>query len=112
MSDLVRTAFSDGIYSITLDHPPANALTLEMIRLLQAAFKEVSQLKAARLVLLRGAGENFSGGQDIYEILKARGNHIGSICRRPTTRLCFKSGALSYQCWLKFVARLLAQPWV
>jgi 2-(1,2-epoxy-1,2-dihydrophenyl)acetyl-CoA isomerase len=73
MSDLVRTAFSDGIYSITLDHPPANALTLEMIRLLQAAFKEVSQLKAARLVLLRGAGENFSGGQDIYEILKARG---------------------------------------
>ncbi|NJD58082.1 MAG: 2-(1,2-epoxy-1,2-dihydrophenyl)acetyl-CoA isomerase [Anaerolineales bacterium] len=73
MSDLVRINLKDGIFTITLDHPPANALTLEMVRLLQAAFRQASQEKLARLVVLRGMGDNFSGGQDIYEILKAEG---------------------------------------
>jgi 2-(1,2-epoxy-1,2-dihydrophenyl)acetyl-CoA isomerase len=73
MSDLVRTNLNDFIFTITLDHPPANALTLEMVRLLQAAFRQANQEKEARLVVLRGMGENFSGGQDVYEILNAEG---------------------------------------
>ena len=71
MSDLVSTEFKDGVFVITMDHPKANALTLEMVGLLQGAFKQVSRQKLARVVLLRGAGENFSAGQDIFEILKA-----------------------------------------
>jgi 2-(1,2-epoxy-1,2-dihydrophenyl)acetyl-CoA isomerase len=73
MSDLIRTDLKDGVFSITLDHPPANALTLEMVHLLQAAFKAASQQKSTRLVLLKGAGDNFSGGQDVYEMLGADG---------------------------------------
>jgi 2-(1,2-epoxy-1,2-dihydrophenyl)acetyl-CoA isomerase len=73
MSDLIRTDLRDGIFEITLDHPPANALTLEMVRLLQAAFKEARQQRSTRLVLLRGTGDNFSGGQDVFEMLKAEG---------------------------------------
>ncbi len=71
MSDLVSTKFKDGVFVITMDHPKANALTLEMVGLLQGAFKEAARQKLARVVLLRGAGDNFSAGQDIFEILKA-----------------------------------------
>jgi 2-(1,2-epoxy-1,2-dihydrophenyl)acetyl-CoA isomerase len=73
MSDLVITDFKDGIFVITLNHPKANALSLEMVKLLQGAFKEAAQQRMVRIVLLRGAGDDFSAGQDIYEILKAEG---------------------------------------
>jgi 2-(1,2-epoxy-1,2-dihydrophenyl)acetyl-CoA isomerase len=67
------TEFFNGIFSITLDRPKVNALNLEMVKLLQGAFKAAAQQSEARVVLFRGAGDNFSGGQDVYEILKAAG---------------------------------------
>lgn len=73
MADLVTTEYKDGIFVITMDHPKANALTLEMVRLLQAAFKEAARQMQARVVVLRGEGEHFSAGQDVYEILKSKG---------------------------------------
>jgi 2-(1,2-epoxy-1,2-dihydrophenyl)acetyl-CoA isomerase len=73
MSDLVRSEFKDGIFVITVNHPKANALSLEMIKLLQEAFKEAAQQRLARVVLLRGEGDDFSAGQDIYEMLNAEG---------------------------------------
>ncbi len=73
MSDLITTEFKDGIFVITMDHPKANALTLEMVSLLQGAFKDAARQKQARVVVLRGAGEHFSAGQDVYEILKSEG---------------------------------------
>jgi 2-(1,2-epoxy-1,2-dihydrophenyl)acetyl-CoA isomerase len=56
-----------------MDHPKANALTLEMVGLLQGAFKEAARQKQTRVVVLRGAGDHFSAGQDVYEIVKAEG---------------------------------------
>ncbi len=71
MSDLVRTDLTDGIFVITLNHPKANALSLEMVKLLLAAFKEAVQQRRARVVLIRAEGNDFSAGQDIYEMLQA-----------------------------------------
>jgi 2-(1,2-epoxy-1,2-dihydrophenyl)acetyl-CoA isomerase len=73
MPDLVHSNFKDGIFVITLNHPKANALSLEMVKLLQGAFKEAAQHRLARVVLLRGEGDDFSAGQDIHEMLKAEG---------------------------------------
>jgi 2-(1,2-epoxy-1,2-dihydrophenyl)acetyl-CoA isomerase len=73
MTDLVHSEFKDGIFVITLNHPKANALSLEMVKLLQGALKEAAQQRLARVVLLRGEGDDFSAGQDIYEMLKAEG---------------------------------------
>jgi 2-(1,2-epoxy-1,2-dihydrophenyl)acetyl-CoA isomerase len=73
MAEFVHTDVKNNIFIITLDHPEVNSLTLEMVRSIQRAFGEVTQHTQVRVVLLRGAGSNFSGGQDIYEILKAEG---------------------------------------
>jgi 2-(1,2-epoxy-1,2-dihydrophenyl)acetyl-CoA isomerase len=73
MTETILTDFKDGIFTITLDRPKANALSLEMIKSLQGAFKVAAQQRLARVVLLRGAGDIFSAGQDVYEILSAEG---------------------------------------
>jgi 2-(1,2-epoxy-1,2-dihydrophenyl)acetyl-CoA isomerase len=73
MVDLITSEYKDGIFVITMDHPKANALTLEMVGLLQGAFKEASRQKQVRVVVFRGAGDQFSAGQDVYEIVQAEG---------------------------------------
>jgi 2-(1,2-epoxy-1,2-dihydrophenyl)acetyl-CoA isomerase len=73
MAEFVHTEFNHDVFIITLDRPKANALSLEMVKSLQKAFKEAAQHLQARVVLLRGAGDTFSGGQDVYEILEAEG---------------------------------------
>jgi 2-(1,2-epoxy-1,2-dihydrophenyl)acetyl-CoA isomerase len=73
MVETIHTNFKDGVFIITLDRPKVNALNLEMVNQLQRAFKEASQNSQTRVVLLRGAGDTFSGGQDVYEILEAQG---------------------------------------
>jgi enoyl-CoA hydratase/carnithine racemase len=73
MSDFVQTTFVDGIFTIILNHPKANAISLEMVRLLREAFREAARLREARVVLLRSEGTDFSAGQDIFEMLKAEG---------------------------------------
>lgn len=71
MADTIQINLEDGIFTITMDRPKVNALSLEMVKSLQSAFKTADQEKRARVVLLRGAGEVFSAGQDVYEMLQA-----------------------------------------
>ncbi|HSB67524.1 MAG TPA: enoyl-CoA hydratase-related protein [Anaerolineales bacterium] len=73
MAETIHTQLNNGILFITIDHPKANALSLEMIQSLQKAFHLARQEKQARVVLLRSEGENFSAGQDVYEMLQAEG---------------------------------------
>jgi 2-(1,2-epoxy-1,2-dihydrophenyl)acetyl-CoA isomerase len=73
MADTIYSELSEGVFTITMDHPKVNALSLEMIKQLQGKFKEAAGEKLARVVLLRGAGNTFSAGQDVYEIQKAEG---------------------------------------
>ena len=73
MTETIHIDIENGVFSITLERGKANALNLDMIRALQGAFKQAAQQPEARVVLLRGAGNTFSGGQDVYEILEAKG---------------------------------------
>jgi len=73
MAETILTEFKDGIFTITMDHPKVNALSLKMVKSLQGAFKAAALQRLARIVLLRGAGDIFSAGQDVYEILNAEG---------------------------------------
>lgn len=73
MAEKVYSELNERVFTITMDHPRVNALSLEMIKQLQEKFKEAAGEKLARVVLLRGAGDTFSAGQDVYEIQKAEG---------------------------------------
>ena len=73
MAEFVHTEINNGIFVITLDRPKVNALNFEMVKSLQGAFKQAAHHTQTRVVLLRGAGDTFSGGQDVYEILHAEG---------------------------------------
>ncbi len=70
MAETVSTELVNGIFTITMNRPPVNALSLEMIKSLQLAFKSADQLSDARVVLLRGSGGIFSAGQDVREMLQ------------------------------------------
>ncbi len=73
MADTVATELANGIFTITMDRSPVNALSLEMIRSLQLAFKAADQSADVRVVLLRGSGGIFSAGQDVREMLQVEG---------------------------------------
>ena len=74
MSPLKSDA-NDGILTLTIDHPKANALTLELLGELQSAFKQAARDTSTRVIILTGAGRIFGAGQDIDEI-KAHGGEL------------------------------------
>jgi 2-(1,2-epoxy-1,2-dihydrophenyl)acetyl-CoA isomerase len=73
MTETVYSELKNNIFTITLDRPKANAFNLEMVKALRRAFDNAAHEPLARVVLLKGAGDTFSGGQDIYEMLQAEG---------------------------------------
>lgn len=61
-----------AIVTITLDAPPANALSLAMLDDLADAVEGVSSDESVRVVLLRARGTVFSAGHDLKEITAHR----------------------------------------
>ena len=55
----------DGVFSLTLNRPKANAFNDELIADLQTAFREAKKNSAVRCVLLKARGKLFSAGQDV-----------------------------------------------
>jgi cyclohexa-1,5-dienecarbonyl-CoA hydratase len=66
---MLRASLSedDTVLSVTLDHPKGNILSVAMIDELEAVLVEHSELASLRLVILRGAGGNFSFGASVPE---------------------------------------------
>jgi enoyl-CoA hydratase/carnithine racemase len=59
---------ASGIATITLNRPPANALSVALLRDLAAALDDVERDNAMRVVVITGAGERFfSAGAEIKE---------------------------------------------
>ncbi len=71
----LRSDANDGILTLTIDHPKANALTLDLLGELQAAFKQAARDDVTRVIILTGAGRIFGAGQDIEEI-KSHGGEL------------------------------------
>jgi len=66
MSDSVLYSVAEGVATITLNRPKVlNALDATMITALHAACEEAAGDKAARAVVLRGAGAAFLSGGDV-----------------------------------------------
>ncbi len=65
----LRSDLNNGVLTLTIDRPKANAFNLGLIRELQKAFKEASRDAQTRVIVLTGAGRVFGAGQDIEEIV-------------------------------------------
>ena len=65
-----RYEVEDGVATITLDRPEKlNALTFEIYAQLRDLFEALRYDDAVRVVVLTGAGEAFSSGGDVQEII-------------------------------------------
>jgi enoyl-CoA hydratase/carnithine racemase len=74
---IVRYELAGNIARITLERPPVNALSLEMIRAVVAAFKRAASDREARAVVLSSAlSKRFSAGLDLDILLGKSGEHI------------------------------------
>lgn len=68
---VVVTKLEGGVFKLRLNRPKVNAITIEMVRMLQEAFRQAERDEQIRCVLLSAAGEVFSAGQDMREIKEA-----------------------------------------
>ena len=68
----VRVEIDQHIAVVTLDAPPVNAVSLDMMEQLISAFDRISDLDEVRCVILTGNGRMFSAGADI----KSRANAV------------------------------------
>jgi len=59
---------SNGVATLTLNHPPANALRVALLKEISAALDEIEKDESVRAIVMTGAGEKFfSGGAEIKE---------------------------------------------
>ncbi|MEK6256502.1 MAG: enoyl-CoA hydratase/isomerase family protein [Chloroflexota bacterium] len=63
--DILLTNLSDGIFTITLNHPKANAFNDDLIDAPKAAFQQAKRNAKIRCVVLNANGKLFSAGQDV-----------------------------------------------
>lgn len=64
---LVRFSIEEGVATITIDNPPVNVLSTEVLHELREALDQVMS-EGARAIVLTGAGRFFSAGADLKEI--------------------------------------------
>jgi 2-(1,2-epoxy-1,2-dihydrophenyl)acetyl-CoA isomerase len=64
---IILTRLANGVLTVTLDRPKANAFNTEMAQSLTRVFKDAGRNDEVRVVLLTGAGKLFSAGQDVSE---------------------------------------------
>ena len=65
MTEAVRTTSANGVLTITLDRPKANAINVATSRALYAAFKQLQDDSALRVAIITGSGRFFSAGWDL-----------------------------------------------
>ena len=65
-----RWSLDDRVATITLDRPERkNPLTFEMYAELRTTFSQLRFVRDVRAIVLTGAGDNFSSGGDVHEII-------------------------------------------
>ncbi|HET6153226.1 MAG TPA: enoyl-CoA hydratase/isomerase family protein [Marmoricola sp.] len=73
MSTVVRVEADGGIGRITLNRPEAlNAITVDLGAQLLAALRDLGSRADVHVILVRGAGGNFSAGGDFEEVQRLR----------------------------------------
>jgi enoyl-CoA hydratase/carnithine racemase len=71
MAELVKVEQQDRVAIVTLDHPPVNALSQQLLEELEEIYDELDRGDDVRVIVLRGEGEKaFVAGADIAVLSK------------------------------------------
>jgi len=68
MAAMHSCQIEEGVALVTLNHPPVNALTSEMLTEMDSTFDSLAMDEAVKIVVLTGAGRCFVAGADIREL--------------------------------------------
>ena len=71
-------SISHRVARITLNHPPANVLTLAMLKDLEECFRTVDDDPQVRVVIVTGAGRFFCAGADVHDLVDLRTAQLGT----------------------------------
>ena len=74
---LVSAEHQGPVLRLVLQNPPANALSVEVIKSLQAQLDAASDNQAVHVIVLAAAGKLFSAGHDLKEMTSHRGDPDG-----------------------------------
>jgi enoyl-CoA hydratase len=78
--EIIKTAITDHIATVTIDRPPVNAMNRQMFDEIQAAFDALNNRSDVRVAIFTGAGKCFCAGAD----MKARSANLeGQAAPRP-----------------------------
>ncbi|WP_099866229.1 enoyl-CoA hydratase [Pararhizobium haloflavum] len=81
----------EGILRLTMNNPPANALSIALMEAMLAALEEAHADDAVRVVIIASAAKAFSAGHDLKELTRNRtGKDGGRAFFDRTMRLCAK----------------------
>ena len=87
--DLVLREFDGGVLRLTLNNPPANALSIAMMEKLKGALEAAGSDTSVRVVILAAAGKLFSAGHDLKELTLHRADpDRGRAFFQKTMKLC------------------------
>ena len=84
MAGIIRTELiDDRILSITLDNPPANAMSQDMLTLFEDILTSAQQQLNVRAIVLTGSGRAFCGGADLKQVGRSEkaGEGLGGFGR-------------------------------
>lgn len=97
-TETLKLDLSEGVFTITLNRPECrNAMNLQLVGELLAAFEAVENDRTVRAIVLRGAGGHFCAGADIKDMSGARGKAVtaeGTIEGDPVAQLNRQFGVL------------------
>ena len=73
----VRSEREDGVLRLTIDNPPANALSVDVMEALLAELEGARGDNAIRVIIIAAAGKLFSAGHDLKQMTAHRSDPDG-----------------------------------
>lgn len=85
----VMSSLSGGVLRLTLNNPPANALSIATMEALMRALEQAGEDAAVRVIIIAASGNLFSAGHDLKEMTAHRADaDRGRAFFEKTMRLC------------------------
>ena len=72
MTEILSIERDDRILRLTLENPPANALSAELMQALQEALDDASEDDGVRVIVIAASGKLFSAGHDLKQMTSHR----------------------------------------